>query len=377
MLDTVYKAAYGWWRTVDRPTVIALFVLLVVSMLLTATASPPVANRLGLYGYYFAFRHLYYLAAAVMIIIFFSGRNSDFIKRFSIIAFFVCLGLLVLVKFAGYEVKGATRWINVFGISIQPSEFMKPLFAVVSGWLLSLRDENPEILLLTIIIYVLVTGLILIQPDLGMSVVITAIYGIQLFISGLPIIWIIAAAILCGGLLIGAYLFFPHVAARIDSFLDPDYSENFQVSKSIASFERGGVFGVGPGEGVVKQSLPDSHTDFIFAVAGEEFGALACMLIAAIFLFIVVRTFLLLLKQRDQFIIFAAAGLVGQFGIQAFINMGVTLHLLPTKGMTLPFISSGGSSTLAVAMAIGFVLAFTHKQIDIQSFKIQPIADRI
>lgn len=373
MIAQLQQQLYQWWRNIDQKIIFALLLLFSMSVMLVATAGPMVAKRIGLEGNYFAIRQLYYLLAAIIIIFTLSVQDPQQVKRIAIIGFAVNILLLILVKFIGYEVKGATRWISLGSFSLQPSEFMKPLFAVTSGWLLSIRREHSAMLPINMLVFLVVSALIVMQPDLGMTVVIVAIWGIQLFVAGLPMIWIVLMAILGAGALVSAYLFFPHVAQRIDGFLDPDSSDNFQISKSIASFEEGGLFGVGPGEGVVKQSLPDAHTDFIFAVAGEEFGAIACILISAIFLFIVIRALTHVLTQRDKFIILAVSGLVGQFGIQAFINMGVALHLLPTKGMTLPFISFGGSSTLAMALTIGFTLSLLRKHIDINNLALDNV----
>jgi len=215
-----------------------------------------------------------------------------------------------------------------------------------------------------------VAVLLIIQPDLGMLITVTGIWGVQLFIAGLPFLWIILAviALVCG--LFAAYSFLPHVADRINSFLNPSDHENYQVSKSLLAFEEGGIFGRGPGEGIVKQVLPDSHTDFIFAVAGEEFGAAVCILISLIFCYIVVRGILKLSKESNNFVLFASSGILGQIGLQSAINMGVSLNLLPTKGMTLPFISYGGSSTLSISIAMGMLLAFSKTSSNTNQYKL-------
>jgi len=278
------------------------------------------------------------------------------------------------VKFYGYEVKGAVRWINLGGFSMQPSEFIKPFFAVVVGWILSLKfeDEFPSFLLCSFL-YIIIAALLITQPDFGMLVMITAIFGIQVFIAGMPIFWIMLAIISSAFGVTAAYFLLPHVTKRINSFLDPENSENYQVSKSIAAFEHGGLYGRGPGEGAIKQILPDSHTDFIFAVAGEEFGAIICIIVIFTFAFIVVRSLLKLINEEDKFTQFAATGIVAQFGLQSIINIGVTLNVLPTKGMTLPFISYGGSSTLAIAIAMGMLLGFTRTRASLEKYKIKNI----
>lgn len=363
-----------WWRSIDQQMIIALVILFVFSIMLVTTSGSAVANRIGLNEYYFASRQLFYLASAFLLIIFFSFLSRKWLKRFSILGFIGSILLLILVRFYGYEIKGATRWINILGLSIQPSEFVKPFFAVVAGWILSLKfeDEFPSFSI-CISLYSIVALLLIIQPDFGMLVMVTAVFGIQLFIAGMPIFWIILAAFMLVFAVTVAYFWLPHVTKRINSFLDPDSSSNYQVGKSIRAFEHGGLYGRGPGEGAVKQVLPDSHTDFIFAVAGEEFGAIICLIIVGIFAFIVIRSLLKLINEEDKFIQLAASGIISQIGLQAIINIGVTLNLLPTKGMTLPFISYGGSSTLAIAIATGMLLGFTKHKTSLSKYKIQDI----
>ncbi|WP_375359365.1 putative lipid II flippase FtsW [Candidatus Tisiphia endosymbiont of Neophilaenus lineatus] len=363
-----------WWRSIDQQMIIALVILFVFSIMLVTTSGSAVANRIGLNEYYFASRQLFYLASALLLIIFFSFFSRKWLKRFSILGFIGSILLLILVRFYGYEVKGATRWINILGLSVQPSEFVKPFFAVVAGWILSLKfeDEFPSFSI-CISLYSIVALLLIIQPDFGMLVMVTAVFGIQIFIAGMPIFWIILAAFMLVFGVTAAYFWLPHVTKRINSFLDPDSSSNYQVGKSIRAFEHGGLYGRGPGEGAVKQVLPDSHTDFIFAVAGEEFGAIICLIIVGIFAFIVIRSLLKLINEEDKFIQLAASGIISQIGLQAIINIGVTLNLLPTKGMTLPFISYGGSSTLAIAIATGMLLGFTKHKTSLSKYKIQDI----
>lgn len=364
----------GWWRSIDQQMIIALVILFVFSIMLVTTSGSAVANRIGLNEYYFASRQLFYLASAFLLIIFFSFFSRKWLKRFSILGFIGSILLLILVRFYGYEVKGATRWINILGLSIQPSEFVKPFFAVVAGWILSLKFEGEfPSFSICISLYSIVALLLIIQPDFGMLVMVTAVFGIQLFIAGMPIFWIILAAFMLVFGVTAAYFWLPHVTKRINSFLDPDSSSNYQVGKSIRAFEHGGLYGRGPGEGAVKQVLPDSHTDFIFAVAGEEFGAIICLIIVGIFAFIVIRSLLKLINEEDKFIQLAASGIISQIGLQAIINIGVTLNLLPTKGMTLPFISYGGSSTLAIAIATGMLLGFTKHKTSLSKYKIQDI----
>ncbi|WPY01237.1 Lipid II flippase FtsW [Candidatus Trichorickettsia mobilis] len=363
-----------WWRSIDQQIIISLIILFCFSLILVTTSGAMVAARIGLDEHYFSSRQPFYLLIAIIIIILTSSLDKNQLKRLAILGFLVNVILLVLVKFYGYEVKGAVRWINVGGFSLQPSEFIKPLFAVVTGWLLSLKSEEefPSFIICAIL-YFIVAGLLVTQPDFGMLVIVTAVFGVQLFVAGMPIFWIIFAFMtsIFGVLL--AYFFLPHVTVRINSFLDPESSENYQVRKSIMAFEHGGLYGRGPGEGAVKQTLPDSHTDFIFAVAGEEFGAIICLVIITTFAFIVIRCLYKLINVEDKFIRLATTGIIAQFGLQSIINIGVTLNLLPTKGMTLPFISYGGSSTIAIAIGMGIMLGLTKQAPSVTQYKIQDI----
>lgn len=363
---------WRWWRAVDQQTVIALGVLFGCSLMLVTTSSPAVAARIGLEESYFATRQIFYLSIAAVIILALSCFDKKWIRRIAIIGFLGSFALLLLVKFYGYEVKGARRWINLGGLSIQPSEFIKPFFAVVAGWILSLK-KYPDFPGFTIsaALYALIAIVLITQPDFGMLIMITSVWGMQLFVAGMPLLWIMLAGFFSLIGVTAAYALLPHVAQRINSFLDPASNENYQVSKSLMAFENGGFYGRGPGEGIVKQVLPDSHTDFIFAVAGEEFGAIVCLMIAAIFAFIVVRGLLKALREEDRYVLLAVTGLLSQLGLQSVINMGVTLNLLPTKGMTLPFISYGGSSTLAIAIGVGMLLAFTKRQTNVAKYRLK------
>lgn len=363
-----------WWKVIDQQTIIAMVILLAFSLMLVTTASPAVANRIGLTDNYFSSRHVVFLALAVIIILTFSLLDKKWIRRLAIFGFLGSLLMLVLVKFYGFEVKGATRWINIGGFSYQPSEFMKPFFAVVTGWILSLHyyEEFPSFKV-CFMLFISVAALLIIQPDFGMLVMVSAVFGIQLFVAGLPIIWLFIAIFASVFGSIGAYLLLPHVASRINRFLDPVNSENYQITRSLEAFESGGLYGKGPGEGSVKQFLPDSHTDFIFAVAGEEFGAIICLMIIITFAYIVIRILINLLHEDDKFIQIAAIGIISQFGLQAVINMGVSLNLLPTKGMTLPFISYGGSSTLAISIGMGMLLGLTKRKASLVKYRLHNV----
>lgn len=368
-----------WWRSIDQKIIFALAILFCFSMLLVTTAGPIIADKIGINQHYFTKRQLIYLLLSIVVIIFFSSLKKHWIKKISIIGFLITFTLLILVKFIGYEAKGAIRWISVLGISLQPSEFIKPFFSIVMSWILSLgyNDEGYAHFLVCIVIYALVATLLIIQPDFGMLIMVTIVFCIQLFVGGISLLWTTVAAVISIIGAVSAYFHLPHVASRINNFLNPENILNYQVNKSIIAFERGGIYGQGPGEGTVKQYLPDAHSDFIFAVAGEEFGAIVCIFIITVFAFIVLKSLIKAIHAQDKFTQIAIIGIASQFGLQVIINIGVTLNLLPTKGMTLPFISYGGSSTLAISIGIGVLLSLTKRTTSLTSYKINNIHNSI
>ncbi len=353
-----------WWWTVDRWTLSALTVLIAVGMMLIVAASP--MKKGGIEALHFVIRQGVFIPFAIGLIFFLSLQTPKTIRRAAVIGFLVTLGLMALTLVAGAEVKGATRWIKFGGFSLQASEMMKPCFVVATAWMLSAHREDPTFPGMQIAVAMLgvTLGLLILQPDFGMSVVVTATWCGQLFLAGLPIMWIVGLGVLGAGGAVAAYTFLPHVQSRVDRFLDPSTGDTYQITKALQAFQNGNLFGRGPGEGRVKEVLPDAHTDFIFAVAGEEFGMILCLLLIALFAFIVVRGFMLAMKDESLFRLLAVGGLLAEFGMQAFINMGSSLSLIPTKGMTLPFISYGGSSLLGLSMSMGAVLALTRKHAD-------------
>jgi len=360
-----------WWWTVDRWSLAALIVLAAFGVILTATASPPVAERIDLDSMHFVRKQALMVLPAIAVMIAVSLMNLQQVRRFAVVMLVAATGLLLLTLMVGAEIKGATRWITVGGITLQPSEFAKPAFAVVSAWMMSARRLGEDIpgYSMSAGLFLVLLALFLMQPDIGQAMVLGAIWGVQLFLAGLPMALVIALVV--AGLvgLLGAYYVFPHVASRIDRFLDPASGDNYQINRAMEAFQSGGLLGRGPGEGVVKHSLPDGHADFIFAVVGEEFGMIACLLMAAIFCFVVLRGFARVFQDNDLFVVLAASGLIAQFGLQALINMASTLSLIPTKGMTLPFISYGGSSLLALAIAMGMVLALTRRRPNLANWR--------
>lgn len=356
-----------WWWSVDRFTLFAVFSLMGVGIIISFAASPPVAMRLNLETFFFVKRHILMSIPAAFSIVIFSLLTPIQLRRFCILGLLISVGLLMLTILNGVEIKGARRWLSVFGMSVQSSEFVKPFFAVVSAWFFAEKARNhafPGISISMIIMSILVT-LLMLQPDLGMTIVIVFTWCVQLFLSGIPFIWV--GTVLGLGIMgiMGAYCFFPHVTKRIDQFLDPSSgdtkNELYQITQSLEAFMNGGLFGKGPGEGIVKKHVPDAHADFAFSVAGEEFGFIICCLIVFLFLFIIVKSLMRTLSSSSLFVVLATCGLTSQFALQTFVNMSSTLRLIPTKGMTMPFISYGGSSQLALGISIGMILALTRK----------------
>ncbi|PWR24726.1 putative lipid II flippase FtsW [Zavarzinia aquatilis] len=351
-----------WWWTVDRWAVIALTLLIIMGLVLTLAASPAVAERIGVDPFHFVRRQVAFLVPSIAAMFVISLMNVDQVRRLACFAFVLTLAALAATLVIGAEIKGSRRWIGVGSLSVQPSEFVKPAFIVVSGWLLAERQRHPGFPggILSVLAYLAVVAILLMQPDFGQTLLVSMMWGTQLFVAGLPMVIVFALAGLATVGIVGGYLLLPHVASRIDRFLNPEAGDTYQVDRSMDAFMSGGLWGRGPGEGTVKRILPDAHTDFIFAVAGEEFGMIACLALVLLFAFIVLRLLARLLQETDSFVVYAGTGLVCQFGLQAFINMGVNLHLLPAKGMTLPFISYGGSSMLALAFGMGMLLALSR-----------------
>ncbi len=350
-----------WFWTIDR-IFLATFILLIgIGFMLSFAASPPVAERIGLDSFHFVKRHAAFLLPAIAVMVGLSFLSPRQVRRAAMILLVVSMGLMLVALFFGVEVKGSRRWVTLAGISIQPSEFMKPAFVVVCAWLFAEHARQPEIPgnLFAIILFGIVVALLVAQPDLGQTILTSAVWGGMFFMAGMPWLWIIVLGGLGAGGLLAAYTVLPHVAGRIDRFLTGE-GDTFQVDTAREAIIRGDWFGQGPGEGIVKRIIPDSHTDFIFSVAAEEFGILFCMLLVMIFSFVVLRGLSHAFKERDDFNRFAVAGLVLQIGMQSMINIGVNLELLPAKGMTLPLISYGGSSMIAICVTAGFILALTR-----------------
>ena len=365
MFSRARKTHIGeWWWTVDRQLLASLVLLLLCGAALSFAASPPVAERLGLSSWHFISRHLMFAPIALVVLI-----GSSFLppRWARISALFVLVGGLVLLLATlgfGVEVKGARRWISLFGQSVQPSEFIKPAFAVIAAWLFSekiTRGDVPGGYLATIILVLIVIPLLL-QPDIGQTVLVLATWSALLFLSGISW-WVISALMgMAIGLGVGAYFFFPHVAKRIDTFINPEVGSSYQIEKALQSLLEGGWFGRGPGEAVAKRYLPDAHADFVFSAAAGEFGILFCLGLVGLIAFIVIRALGDSQMQSNLFARLAASALAIQFGLQSGINLAVNLNMLPPKGMTLPFVSYGGTSMIAIAYGMGLMLALTRKK---------------
>lgn len=354
-------ALADWFWTIDRFFLAAFILLMGLGFMLSFAASPAVAERIGLDSFHFVKRHAFFLLPSIAVMFGISFLTPRQVRRAAMILLVVSLAAMVLALFFGVEVKGSRRWLAIGSFSVQPSEFMKPAFVVICAWLFSEHARQPEIPgnLFAIILFGIVAALLIAQPDLGQTILTAAVWGGMFFMAGMPWLWIVILGGAAVGGLLTAYTLLPHVAARIDKFWTGE-GDTFQMDTAREAIIRGNWFGQGPGEGTVKRIIPDSHTDFIFSVAAEEFGIIFCMVIVLVFAFVVMRGLNHAFKERNDFTRFAVAGLVLQLGVQSMINIGVNLELLPAKGMTLPLISYGGSSMVAICVTAGFILALTR-----------------
>ncbi len=351
-----------WWFSVDWPLMGAVFLLMAMGVIFSLAASPPVAERIGLDSFHFFHRHLLFLAPAAVLFLaatFLSGRQ---VRRAALWIFLAGLALMVLALFIGPQIKGAHRWLNLGPFTLQPSEFVKPAFVVLAAWLLAEGQRRPDMpgVWMAWGSYIVFVGLLVKEPDMGQTLLVTGVWFILLFIHGLRWRFILAL----GGLAVAgagmAYAVFPHVRARVGRFLHPPKiidGARDQMDFAIDAFHNGGLLGMGPGGGLANKHLPDAHTDFLFAAVGEEFGLVACVAVVIVFAFIVLRVLGKAGGMADPFRRLAASGLISLYGLQAFINMGVNVQLLPAKGMTLPLISYGGSSLISAALGLGMALA--------------------
>lgn len=354
-----------WWWSVDRWTLAALLALVAIGYVMMLSASPAVAERIGASSrHMFLLRQVFYSAIAVAVMIACSLCTPRWVLRLALLGALGALVLTAATLVIGVEIKGARRWLPIPGLSLQPSEFLKPCLAVACGWLIAegKRSRRFPGLIIALCLIGMVALLLKQQPDIGMLAVIVMVFMAQVFVSGVNMFWVLMAGPAAAVFGVLAYTFQPHVRSRVQRFLDPEAGDNYQIRMSLEAFGNGGLLGRGPGEGRVKDVLPDAHADFVFPVVGEEFGLVVCLVILAIFAFVVINGLIRLRHERDPYVTLAATGLLTQFGLQAFINMASSLHLIPTKGMTLPFVSYGGSSVVALAIGMGFLLALTRRR---------------
>lgn len=356
----------NWWQTVDRWTLGAVLVLLALGMVLSFAASPPLAEKNGLWTYHYVVRQAVFAAVAVCVIGVLSMMETSAIRRRGVVLFLVAFAAIAALPWFGTDFgKGAMRWYSLGIIGLQPSEFVKPAFAVMAAWLMAgaLERRGPPGRLISGLLAAGLAAMLAMQPDFGQAALVLCLWAAMLFASGAPVILLVGFVLLVAAGGTFAYLESAHVASRIDAYLAAGVDPRTQLAYAQSAISEGGLFGVGAAQGQVKWTLPDAHTDFIIAVAAEEYGLLLTLGIAALYLFITLRALSRLLDVRNAFVRLAGIGLAVQFGLQAFVNFSVAIRLLPAKGMTLPFISYGGSSMIASALVIGALLAMTRTRI--------------
>ncbi len=344
----------NWWASVDRINFILILSLGFTGLILSFSIDENFSIN----------RHTIFFIISLGMLFFLANLDNKNIRRLSLFGFIILFFLMIFVLLLDFEIKGAKRWIQIFNFTLQPSELIKPIFIILTAWCISKSIEDKKFYLTFLFIFFfLLLGLILMQPDLGMTVLVSATFFCQLFVAGLSIFLVLIAFIFILGISIFSYLIFDHVQHRINSFLGGlGGSDTYQIDLSLKAFQKGGLFGKGPGQGILKEKIPDANTDFIFAVAGEELGFIFCLIIIIIILSIIVRTLLQVLKVEDPYKIIAISGLISSFGLQCLINIFSSVGLIPTKGMTLPFVSYGGSSMISIALLFGFLLSLTNKK---------------
>ena len=339
-----------FWNSIDKLNFILILTLGFLGVLLSYSVNQ---------NFLLINKHSIFFIFSIIIIIILSQLSDRNIRRIALFCFIILSFLLLFLLFSEFQVKGAKRWLKIFTFSFQPSEVIKPFFIILSSWGVAQSIKGKEYFLsATFISFIILIALILLQPDLGMTILIASTFFCQLFIAGLPLMLVIYGLLLILTVSIFAYFFLDHVKSRIDSFLGN--ADTYQIDLSLMAFKSGGIFGKGPGQGDLKEKIPDANTDFIFAVAGEELGLIFCIIILIIILSIVVKTLLKVLKINNPYKIIAISGLICSFGLQSLINILSALGMIPTKGMTLPFVSYGGSSMLATSILFGFLLSLTN-----------------
>ncbi len=378
--NTIFDSRYlnlikKWWIDIDKVNFLLVLGIIAFGLMMTATSSPAVSKRIGVEKFFFLKKQMIFAFIALSLLIVISFLDQEKIKLFCLVGFVLSIFLLVAVLIFGSEAKGAKRWIGIMGFSLQPSEFAKTFFIIMNAFILNrLNLEKWQLKYgVSVALYLPIVCLLILQPDFGMTLTFTALWVAQIFVYGLPLpfISIIGIIGLIGGL--GAYVAFPHVEDRINKFLDSS-EKNYQAERSIDAFVNGSFVGTGPGNGVVKNFVPDAHTDFIFSVIGEEYGIASCIILIIIFAYLITRIVKRALDEEDMFVYLSLCGLMMQFTMQVIVNIGASLKLLPTKGMTLPFISYGGSSMISMAICFGLILALTkrkyHRDVDYGNTKM-------
>ena len=343
-----------WWKEIDKINFILISILLIIGIILSYSLNE---------SFFIFNKHLFFSFLAFFLMIFLSTLNIKTLRRISLFFLIFFMIILFLILMLDYEVKGSKRWLKLYGFSLQPSEFIKPFYIILSSWfIIQGINGRTSYLIVLLFSFITITGLIILQPDFGMTFLIFLTFFCQLFIAGLSIYLVIFALLSLSILSISSYYLFDHMQKRINIFINP-LSDNYQIDLSLKAFKSGGLFGKGPGQGSLKEKIPDANTDFIFAVAGEELGFIFCSVIILLILTIIIRFLLKLLQMTDPFIIIAIVGLTCSFGLQSLINIFSSLAVIPTKGMTLPFISYGGSSMLSSSILFGFLLSLTRVNI--------------
>ncbi|MEL6226253.1 MAG: putative peptidoglycan glycosyltransferase FtsW [Pseudomonadota bacterium] len=362
------------WFTMDRTLLTAILSLFAVGLVVSLAATPAVADRKGFEPFHFVERHIVFALVGVVVMFTFASLSAREIRRLAGMMFVGCLGLMGYVLWAGPEINGARRWLIVAGFSMQPSELAKPAFIILTAWLLAERQRKPDMPTgpVMIALFVPFVFMLRLQPDIGQTMLVVAVWGALLVLGGLSLAWPLAAGALAAAILGFAYATQTYVQKRIDAFLSGDVAANMQTERAMRSFSDGGFLGLGPGAGSIKTDLPDAHTDFILAVIAEEYGAVSCLALLGLYAFIVFRAMARGIAREDLYVRFSLFGLALLFGGQALINMAVNVGLLPAKGMTLPLISAGGSSMIAVSITLGLILSFARRTPDTRPLRHVP-----
>ena len=354
-----------WWWTTDHVLLGATVVLIALGVILQFGTSPAAAARIGIaWPFHFAARQCLFAAVGACLVVAVSLLSPRGVRRVALIVFLVSIAAMMALPFVGHVAKGAGRWVDIAGFTLQPSEFMKPTLIILVAWMFAegRKGEVPGVTI-AFALYLTAVALLLVEPDVGQTILITAAFGAAFWVAGVPTSWILALGAASGAGLTGVYFAFPHVSSRVQGFLHQDKTSGpTQVHAAAEAIAAGGAFGKGPGEGIMKLEIPDMHTDFAYSAAAEEYGLWLSLFLIALFAVLVIRGLYKAMKLADPFEQIAAAGLFVLVGLQAFINIAVNLALIPTKGMTLPFISYGGSSLLGMGLTLGMALALTRKR---------------